>query len=344
MNLRNALLGTTAVIGAVALAVPSTASAFEVNIRGFHNFSAVTGDLEESGNAGNDPKDYDFLTDSEIHVQAAQTDDETGIRYGMLVEFEADGNSTLNTDESWIFVDGAFGGFRLGDEDGALDNSKIGAYNIAAGTGGIDGQGVVASAQFAPTNSGDSTKIRYDSPSIAGFTIHGSFTPAGGDIGNNVAQDDGTDYQEWVETALVYTGSFGGFDLQAGGALGFNNGENGADDFIGWNLGAIAGFSGFQLAASYWQDEDGPNGDKTGVTAGAAATLGPVDLSLTYAGVIDADNDPDGEESQNLVLSASMGILPGLSLHGDVSFFDRDVAGGAPDDGVTGVARLRVAF
>ena len=343
MNLRNALLGTTAVIGAVALAVPSTASAFEVNIRGFHNFSAVTGDLEESGNAGNDPKDYDFLTDSEIHVQAAQTDDETGIRYGMLVEFEADGNSTLNTDESWIFVDGAFGGFRLGDEDGAVDNSKIGAYNIAAGTGGIDGQGVVASAQFAPTNSGDSTKIRYDSPSIAGFTIHGSFTPAGGDIGNNVAQDDGTDYQEWVETALVYTGSFGGFDLQAGGALGFANGEaNDTDDFVGWNLGAIAGFSGFQLAGSYWQDDDGPNRDKTGVTAGAAATLGPVDLSLTYAGVIDSDDDPDGEESQNIVLSGSMGILPGMSLHGDVAWFDRDAGGN--DDGVTGVVRLRVAF
>ena len=186
MNLRNALLGTNAVIGAVALAVPSTASAFEVNIRGFHNFSAVTGDLEESGNAGNDPKDYDFLTDSEIHVQASQTDDETGIRYGMLVEFEADGNSTLNTDESWIFVDGAFGGFRLGDEDGAVDNSKIGAYNIAAGTGGIDGQGVVASAQFAPTNSGDSTKIRYDSPSIAGFTTW----PFGGETIYSMAKPD----------------------------------------------------------------------------------------------------------------------------------------------------------
>jgi outer membrane protein OmpU len=196
-----------------------------------------------------------------------------------------------------------------------------------------------ASVRFAPVNSGDSTKIRYDSPSIAGFTIHGSFTPAGGNEGNSIAQDGATDYQEWVETALVYTGSFGGLDLQAGGALGFNNGENGADDFVGWNLGAIVGFSGFRVAGSYWQDDDGPAGDTTGYTAGAAASLGPADLSVTWADIVDADN---GEEGQNLVLSASMGVLPGMSLHGDVSWFDRDAGGN--DDGVTGVARLRVAF
>jgi hypothetical protein len=342
MQFRNALLGTTAILGATAVVVPSTASAFEANIRGFFNFSAVTGDLEESGNAGGDPKDYDFLTDSEIHIQGVNTDDETGIRYGMTVEFETDGDSTLNTDEAWIFVDGAFGGFRIGDDDGAVDNSKISAANIAAGTGGIDGQGVVAPVQFANINTGDSTKIRYDSPSIAGFTIHGSFTPGAGNnggIGNSIVQDDLTDYQDWVETALVYTGSFGGLDLQAGGTFGFNSGENGANDYTGFSLGTIIGFSGFRVAGSYWSDDDGPAGDESGYTAGAAATLGPADLSVTWADIVDADNN---EEGNNLVLSASVGVLPGMSLQGDVAWFDRDAGGN--DDGVTGVARLRVAF
>jgi outer membrane protein OmpU len=363
MKLRNALLGTTAILGAAALVMPSTASAFEVQIRGFFNFNTVLGDLEESGNAGGDPKDYDFLTDSEIHIQGVNTDDETGIRYGFLVEFETDPQNNIqggavnvdpdgglfnvtgaNTggatiDESWIFVDGAFGGFRLGNEDGAVDNSKIGAYNIAAGTGGIDGQGVVAPVRFAPINTGDSTKIRYDSPSFAGFTVHGSFTPSAGIEGNRVAQDGTTDYQEWVETALVYRGAFGGVDLQVGGTLGFNNGNNGADDYLGYNVGAILGFAGFRVAGSYWHDDDGPAGDATGYTAGAAATFGPADLSVTWADVIDADNNAEG---QNLVVSATMGLLPGMSLQGDVAIFDRDVGG--PDDGVTGVVRLRVAF
>ena len=354
MHFRNALLGTTAVIGATALVVPSTASAFEVNIRGFFNFNTVVGDVDSA--IGGNTRSFDFLTDSEIHIQGVNTDDETGIRYGFLVEFETDpqnstsdggarvGNAVI--DESWIFIDGAFGGFRLGNEDGAADNSKITAANIAAGTGGIDGQGVVGSVPFFHINSGDSTKIRYDSPSIAGFTIHGSYTPNAGIQGNRVAPKANVDYEDWVELALVYTGSFGGFDLQAGGTYSFNNGKRGVDDFTGWNVGAIVGFQGFRVAGSFWDEDDSPTGvagarnDRTGYTLGAAASLGPADLSVTWADVIDADNNVEG---QNLVVSASMGVLPGMSLHGDVSFFDRDLPV-ADDDGVTGVVRLRVAF
>ena len=347
MHFRNALLGTTAILGATALVVPSTASAFEVNIRGFFNFNTVVGDLDEA--IGGNRRSFDFLTDSEIHIQGVNTDDETGIRYGFLVEFETDpqnsvGANTGNAviDESWIFIDGAFGGFRLGNEDGAADNSKITAANIAAGTGGIDGQGVVGSVPIFHLNSGDSTKIRYDSPSIAGFTIHGSYTPNAGIQGNRVAPKADVNYEDWIELALVYTGAFGGLDLQAGGTYSFNNGVRGADDYSGFNLGAIVGFAGFRVAGSFFDESDRPGvGDQTGYTLGAAATLGPADLSVTWADVIDADSN---EEGQNLVVSATMGVLPGMSLQGDVSFFDRDLQGNQDDDGVTGVVRLRVAF
>jgi outer membrane protein OmpU len=346
MNFRNALLGTTAILGATALVVPSAASAFEVNIRGFYNFNVVGGDLDEALGGPNNRRSFDFVTDSEIHVQGVNTDDETGIRYGFLVEFETDpqnnvGNNTGNAviDENWIFIDGAFGGFRLGQEDGAVDNSKITAANIAAGTGGIDGQGVVGSVPFTNFNSGDSTKIRYDSPSIAGFTVHGSYTPNVNTQGNNVKIKAADQLEDMVETALVYTGSFGGLDLQAGGTFGFAGGSRGADDYMGFSAGAIVGFAGFRVAGSYYDDDDRPGvGDRRGYTLGAAASLGPANLSVTWADVFDAD----GAEGQNLVASASMGVLPGMSLHGDVSFFDRDVGG--DDDGVTGVARLRVAF
>ena len=357
MNLRNALLGTTAMLGAAALVVPSSASAFDVNIRGFFNFNVVGGDIQES--LGRNSRSYDFVTDSEIHIEGVNVDDETGIRYGMLVEFETDPQNGIRTeglgtpqvdddrrdtggaviDESYMFVQGGFGGFRLGNEDGAVDNSKIGAYNIAAGTGGIDGQGVVAPVRFANINTGDSTKIRYDSPSIAGFTVHGSFTPNAGIEGNRVVGPNTVDYEDWVETALVYTNSFGAFDVQAGGTYSFNSGKNGNDDYSGYNLGAILGFAGFQAGGSYWDDSDAPTGDTSGYTLGAAATLGPADVSVTWADITDADNN---EEGSNLVLSASVGVLPGMSLNGDVAFFDRDAGG--DDDGVTGVVRLRVAF
>ena len=287
MNLRNALLGTTAMLGAAALVVPSSASAFDVNIRGFFNFNVVGGsDIDAA--LGRNSRSYDFTTDSEIHIEGVNVDDETGIRYGMLVEFETDPQNGLRTealgdpdttdddrrdtggaviDESYMFVQGGFGGFRLGNEDGAVDNSKIGAYNIAAGTGGIDGQAVVASVRFANINTGNSTKIRYNSPSIAGFTVHGSFTPNAGVEGNRVVGPNTSDYEDWGETALVYTNSFGDFDVQAGGTYSFNSGKNGNDDYSGYNLGAILGFAGIQAGGSYWGDNDGPNGDVSGMTA-----------------------------------------------------------------------------
>lgn len=347
MNLRSALMGTTALLGAAAFVVPSSAAAFDVNISGWFRFQTVLGDLEES--LGRDAPSFDFVTDSEVHVQAVNTDDETGIRYGVTVEFETDPQNNLggggtNTggaviDESWIFIDGAFGGFRLGNEDGALDNSKIGAYNIAAGTGGIDGQGVVAPVQFAPTNSGDATKIRYDSPSFGGFTIHASYTPYSGEEGNRVATGN-ENYENWIEGSLNYDGSFGGLDVGVAGSVGAAEGNAaGVDDYLGFNVGAVVGFSGFDVSASYWEEDDGPSGDQKAYTLGAAAALGPADLSVTWAQIFDSDS---GEEPTNLVLSGTVGVLPGVSLRGDVAFFDRDAGG--DDDGVSGVVRLQVAF
>ncbi len=59
------------------------------------------------------------------------------------IEFEADTNSTANTDETWLFLRGGWGEIRLGDEDGVVDNSVVGGQTIAAGTGGIDGSDAV---------------------------------------------------------------------------------------------------------------------------------------------------------------------------------------------------------
>lgn len=342
MNLRSALLGTTAILGATALMVPSSASAFDVNINGFLNFNAVGGDVEESINDGDSRKNFDFTTDTEIHVQAANTDDETGIRYGMTVEFEADPQTSDDNgiDEAWLFIDGAFGGFRAGNEDGVYDNSKLGAQSIAAGTGGIDGQQVVASTPFAGTNSGDATKVRYYSPSVGGFTVGVSYTPLGGVEGNQIATEPVDGLEDWVEGGVIYDGSFGGLDLRASAVAGWADGNDATDDFFGYNLGAVIGFSGISVAGSFWEDEDGPNEDRTGMTAGAAATLGPADVSLTYAQILDADG-PNGEAT-NIVASATVGMMPGLSLKGDVSFFDRDEGG--DDDGIVGVGRIAVAF
>ena len=341
MKLKKALLGTTALLGAgAALLVAQPAAALEVKVGGFSRFLAAFGDLkDESGNA--DSQSFYFRNDTEVHVTVSGKDDATGMEYGAKVEFEADTNANANTDETWIWVSGNWGELRFGDEDGAADNMKVGGFSVAAGTGGIDGAGEVASAPIFFDNSGDATKIRYDSPVIGGFQLGVSYTPDSGHGGAaaNPSHNTPADRKHWIEGGLVYSGSFSGVDIKASGVLGFAEYEGNDNDFFGWGVGAQVGFMGFKVAGGFFDENDDLGGDRTIWNVGGGATLGPVDLSVTYAR---ADLDATNTEPWNLVFSGTVGLFPGVSLQGDVSIFDRDAGG--DDDGVTGVARLHISY
>lgn len=332
MNFKKVLLGTTAVIGATAVISSAQAADLEVGLSGFVKTLAAFGDIQEESGDGNSREFY-FRNDSEVHVKANATDDETGLSYGATVEFEADTDSSANTDETWIYISGGFGEVRFGDEDGASDNMKVGGFSVAAGTGGIDGAGEVVSTPIALTNSSDATKIRYDSPVIGGLQFGVSFTPDSGHSGGsaNPSENNG-DFEQMIEAGVVYSGSFSGLDVK-GSVVGYSADVENGNDASGIGGGATIGFSGFTVGGGYFADED-----QDVWNAGVKGSFGPADISLTY-GAADVDNGP---EPENIVLSANVGVLPGVSLEGDVSFFDRDAGG--DDDGVTGVARLSVAF
>jgi len=341
MNSKKLLVGTTAIIGAGVLFAASSAQAFDVTVGGFGRLDVTLGDVEEQQGNPN-VREFDFNTDFEAIVEARQTSAEHGITYGATIEFEGDTDATTNTDEAWLFVDGGFGGFRFGNEDGAADNMRLGAMSIAAGTGGIDGEGVVANAPFDIDDSGDSTKIRYDSPVVGGFQLGISYAPDEGGSGQTLSTDNTPgELEHFVEAGLVYTGSFSGVDLQLAGTGAVAQDEEGEDDFEGFNIGGIVGFSGFQVAGGYWAQDRDETGDLSGFTVGGAAGVGPADFSVTFAYAED-ETGPEDVEPTNLVFSATVGLLPGLTLGGDISFFDNDTGGN--DDGVTGAARIGVSF
>lgn len=343
MSVKNVLLGTTALLGASSLFAGGAAAAdLEVGLSGFARTLAAFGDLEEESGVA-DSREFYFRNDVEVHVNVRGTDDETGLRYGATVEFEGDTDAANNTDETWLFIEGGFGGIRLGDEDGAFDNMKLGAESIAAGTGGLDGAGEVVSAAFTADNSSDATKIRYDSPVVGGFQLGISYTPDSGHGGaSSNPTDNGTDREDWVEAGLVYSGAFSGVDLKAsavGSIASYESGVVGDDDFSAFQIGAVVGFSGISVAGAYWAEDDDVGGDRDGWNIGAAAGVGPANVSVNYAF---ENQDATGNEPENFVVSADVTILPGVALQGDVSFFDRDAGG--DDDGVTGVVRMQVAF
>ncbi|MCL6608594.1 MAG: porin [Geminicoccaceae bacterium] len=350
MTIKKLLLGTSALLGAGLLATASPASAqqgptvspggkLNVSVSGFARFVWVAGDVKER--FGGQQSSSDFRNDTEVHIIARSKDESTGIEYGATVEFEADANRNDNTDETWVIVKGTFGEFRLGDEDGASDLMKLGAFTIAAGTGGIDGT-VDLPRLVAGVNTGDATKIVYFTPRIAGFQAGVSYTPNAGSSGDNLAVTNVDNAKDVIEAGLNYVGTFGDVGIRAGviGHIGDSTDGDNEEDF--WKLygGGTLSFAGFSVGGGFGKQDVFGN-DITWFNAGAAATLGPVTLSVTGGRVLDAD---DNIETKGVVVSATVGILPGVTLDGDLLFFDEAGVGGTFDDGVMGVVRVGVSF
>jgi hypothetical protein len=372
MRYRNFIMGTAACVAALAAGAGASAAtvspggALDLTLTGFARFLAHGGDLDNARLDRTVAGGLDFSNDTEVHVLARALHDPSGIEYGGNVEFEADTDQTLNTDETWLFLRGGFGEFRFGDLDGVIDNSSVGGRTPAAGTGGIDGDIVdtIGTQVYGQFDSGDATKIRYYTPTFAGFSVGVSYTPDLDSVGQDLAkkavlEPDGTlgptgSVQDMVEGGLIYEGGIGEFELLAaltGAVCEINTNDD--DDCSSWAGGLQTSLFGFTIAGSYWTEELGDT-EKTGVSAGIGYGIGPANLSVSWAQVIDSDNlvsDDTGiplDQPMNLVFSADLGLMPGLVLAGDVGWFDNDTEGGLPgsleDDGWQGVMRLGLAF
>jgi predicted porin len=377
MSLRNTLLASSAVIGVGLVGMSGAARAAEVTpggaldltLTGFLRFEAFGGEQDDLQLDDTLARGLDFRNDTEVHVVARAKDEATGLEYGATIEFEADTNSTLNTDETWIFLRGGWGEVRLGDEDGVADNSVVGGQTIAAGTGGIDGSDAVITA--APLvflfNTNDATKIRYYTPSFGGFSVGVSYTPTQESIdsaannGNFFARKNGAaamEGQNVVEGGLIYEGEFGGFGIETSVVGLYGELKNGGEDDFGgsdwWGVQPGISFDlfGFKLAGSYAYQKLGDIENQF-VTAGIGYGYGPVNTSITAGRMIDTNSDYDeaigvGDEAYNVVFSADYALAPGLVLAGDVSLFDNDQidedATGTGDTGWTAVGSFRLSF
>ncbi len=291
----------------------------------------------------------DFRNDTEVHVVARGKNEESGLEYGATIEFEADTNNTTNTDETWLFLRGGWGELRLGDEDGVVDNSVVGGQTIAAGTGGIDGSDAVITRGAAGVPDQQQRRdqgpllhaeLRRLQPRRVSYTPTQEDFNSGANNGQFFASKDGVlamDAENIVEGAVVYDGDFGGVAVLASvvGLYGElkNDAETtfGDDKWWGVQAGANIDLFGFKLGGSVGHDKVGET-QRDFFTAGIGYGFGPVNTSLTYGQIFDANSDFDeaigiGDKAYNLVLSADIALAPGLVLAGDVSKFDNDSAG-----------------
>jgi hypothetical protein len=314
----------------------------EVTLGGYTEFG-VQGANEDTNVDLDSDRNYNFFMDNEVFINAIGVSD-GGIEYGSEIELEA-GSGRGNTDDAFVdevtlFFSGGFGRFELGKEDGAEDVMSIGGEDAQAGTGGIDGD-TTNLTTFEIQDTDDSTKASYFTPRVAGFQLGASWTPDDGD-----GLDDDTDGEQEnnIGAGVNWTGALGPMDLTVAGAGIMGENEGDGDDNESWEVGALAGFGGLSFGAKYGQQTDLNEGQF--INAGVKFGLGAANASVGYV-FFDPD---DGEETNLIAVSGDVGLLPGVTLKGDVTyntedpFADDDDLGEDTDDTVAGVLTVQLDY
>ncbi len=333
---KNLLLGSTALVGAFALAAPAFADV-EVVLSGQVEFGASAGDEETIDSDSN--RGYFFFMDSETKIQAEGAAD-NGVNYSAKVELEVDADNDggdVNADEAVLAFWGGFGRVELGREDGAADNMFVAGEDFQAGTGGIDGD--PANLDLPGVNdSGDAAKITYFTPRVGGFQLGASFTPDTGDDEND-SDDDAGDIEEHVELGANFTTSAGGADVTLSAVASIGDAEVGDEDLEDYAIGGGVEFGGLGIGVGYIIKEDLAEGD--GFTVGVKYGFGPANVSAGYS----YDNPDDEDETGVLAFSADYGLFPGVTVKADVAFNDDDDDTGADDDKTTaGVLTVQIDY
>jgi len=371
--MKKILLGTTGLVAVALLATAANAAETpKVTLGGFSDFqSGWTNDDQDTGNRTNG-----FRNDNEITVKV---DGKTGsLGYGAQIDLEADltddadGQGT-NASRTFTYLESGWGRVELGSNKSVAATMRVDASSVAAATGGINGawtyfvQPGATAANFITTsklvsehgrvsnaNLGDeltynATKVSYYTPKFSGFQAGVSYTPQLDDRGQTMTRSDTSSVNDIIDLGLGYEGTLAGFKLAAAGTYEMGSGDGagapsgfGTDDVNAWNVGAVVGFMGFDVAGSYgdWADSGITGVDGDYWTAGVGYSMGPIGTSVTYL-----TSDLDGNDFDNIVVGADYKLAAGLTPYAEVSFYEFDAAGTTADnEGTSFILGTQVAF
>lgn len=248
--MKKVLLGTSAIALASAFATTAHSADWDVNVGGFFTTYAAYSDASVKGLYNESWNGVDSKQDAEIHFKPSITLD-NGIRIGAQVELKAITTNSNQIDESYLFVDGAFGRVVLGSENsagylmhyGAPDVTIVGANSgsltafmpitgTAVGrnsSGGIKSVGVgddffrgtLGSTFLENAKNNDALRFTYFTPRFAGFQVGLSYA-------REDDPDTNTQYNHNVyegarnifDISANYVESFGDFDVAVSGRYG----------------------------------------------------------------------------------------------------------------------------
>jgi len=286
-------------------------------------------------------------SDSEVWF-GGRTTLANGITVGFDVQLEGNTNATDQIDESYLFIDGAFGRIVIGSENAAdyIMNYSIPGAGVAFGANEsqvgdlilrpanvttihtlASGRTANGGAALNGALGNDQQRLTYFTPRMAGFQVGVSFTP-------NTDREDSVAYTDKSQNranalhgAINFTNNFSGVQVNAslgasmypsvdGVAANLPNGNEVKD----YSVGAQIGMSGLMVGGGYRKiDADRAPENGTAYGVGAAYTSGPLSVGLSYltSEVDGANLTARGDDKYKQILfSAAYSIGPGVDVIG----------------------------
>lgn len=325
------------------------------------------------------------MSDSEIFF-GGRTTLANGITIGFDVQLEANsqagafGATFIDTiDESYIFVDGAFGRLVLGSENdapyimhvsipaagrayGALESAATNwivrptnftiADTLQSGKPPVGGSTIVPGGNGNIQFGNDQQRITYYTPRFFGLQGGFSYTPNNLEDTNGF-QDRRAQRTNGISGGLNYTNTFSGVAVTASAGIAYWPKLSGATtkpgnkNYVDLSAGAQLGYMGFAVGGGYRViklDGDPVEGHAWGI--GMSYTTGPLAIGLSYltSSLEGSTAIAANDKYHQVLLSSAYSIGPGVDLIGAAFYIKYNEESGSATDnsgvGVTGGLRL----
>jgi predicted porin len=346
--MKKSLLATTALaaLGAVVVASPASAK-FDVTVSGYMEQWFGYSDNKESVNADSDV--FDQISDSEFFIGFKQKLD-NGLEFGgeIQVEGQQPGGAP---DEQYIFVNGSFGRFEMGTDNGAAYRMHYGVKSNGIGVdegdvsswiAGLDGALRATNLTIAMEN--DENKLTYFSPRINGFQVGASFIPEM-DVNARTPNTAGGESDAIRDSAWQIAGNYvtAVADMSVKASVGYYEGGGGvAGNDNGLTAGLNLGFGGFTASFAYGEQEDDTNTEDVNIFGfGLAYNAGPAGVSIGYVRGEDSD---DNDKQDAFEVGASYKVGPGITAKSSIYYGERKTAGADAANGIAVVGGLALSF
>jgi len=361
----------------IAISAASAAQAqLKVSLGGYTEFFAAIYSDDVPGGRTH----HEFEIETEIVIRADGKAD-NGLLYGAKIELQNNQPSAgVGTDEASVYLGGTWGRLELGDFDGASDSMAIyapvvgieqidGEYEdfLSVNVGGVRyGEGPWAAETAKVPDSGDSTKIMYLTPRIAGVQAGVSYAPQNGSEAQSVvALKPSAGYKDFLEFGVNYDRAVGDvkFTLSATGSTASGQNAGGTqqlEDFLAWQVGGKVSYAGFSLGGSYIDADDfnrptagALGGDQYSWNVGVGYTSGALAVAASYlkAEGYKRAADTFANDYQLYGVGLAYTLAPGLVLESDLMFVNEELTGGtaaapvkADNDGYVWMVATKLSF